>query len=288
MRVEVVALLFIAGERAVVIIIDGPGRSARASCLVHEPSDAVGLTRPETARMAVRASFPPCMRVEMSLSVERRDNLIAARSAAFGKIMRAGQVECDALQQGLLLSFKIATSTMSPARECLRETCQPIISALLERIERDQEMTQSRSYPFEPHRRFICTLWSCTRRVALRFEKRSDPRPGPGEALVKVEACAVCRTDLHVVDGDLPHPKLPIIPGHEIVGRVEALDHASSPDDDGAAHCCAMSAISVRVSKMTASMRRAKAAGRGQRFAQAFAQFRQQLWKARRAELPSR
>jgi len=49
------------------------------------------------------------------------------------------------------------------------------------------------------------------------------PRPGTGEILVAVSACGVCRTDLHVVDGELPHPKLPIVPGHEIVGRVAAL-----------------------------------------------------------------
>ena len=49
------------------------------------------------------------------------------------------------------------------------------------------------------------------------------PRPGAGQALIRVHACAVCRTDLHVCDGELPHPKLPIIPGHEIVGRVEAV-----------------------------------------------------------------
>jgi propanol-preferring alcohol dehydrogenase len=44
--------------------------------------------------------------------------------------------------------------------------------------------------------------------------------PGPGQLLLKVSACAVCRTDLHVVDGELPDPKLPLIPGHEIVGTV--------------------------------------------------------------------
>ena len=49
------------------------------------------------------------------------------------------------------------------------------------------------------------------------------PAPGPADVLVRVAACAVCRTDLHVVDGDLPHPKIPIVPGHEIVGRVEAV-----------------------------------------------------------------
>ena len=48
------------------------------------------------------------------------------------------------------------------------------------------------------------------------------PQPEPGQLLIEIAACAVCRTDLHVVDGELPHPKLPIIPGHEIVGRVIA------------------------------------------------------------------
>jgi propanol-preferring alcohol dehydrogenase len=49
------------------------------------------------------------------------------------------------------------------------------------------------------------------------------PEPGSGQLRLRVAACAVCRTDLHVVDGDLPDPKPEIIPGHEIVGRVEAL-----------------------------------------------------------------
>ncbi|MCB8839896.1 zinc-dependent alcohol dehydrogenase family protein [Aurantimonas sp. VKM B-3413] len=57
----------------------------------------------------------------------------------------------------------------------------------------------------------------------LQFEDRPDPVPGAGEIRVKVEACAVCRTDLHVVDGDLTHPKLPVVPGHEIVGIVDAI-----------------------------------------------------------------
>ena len=49
------------------------------------------------------------------------------------------------------------------------------------------------------------------------------PHPGASEVLVRVAACAVCRTDLHVVDGELPNPKLPLIPGHEIVGHIEEL-----------------------------------------------------------------
>jgi propanol-preferring alcohol dehydrogenase len=55
----------------------------------------------------------------------------------------------------------------------------------------------------------------------LTLEDRPLPSPGEGEMRVRVEACAVCRTDLHVFDGDLPNPKLPLIPGHEIVGIVE-------------------------------------------------------------------
>ena len=47
-----------------------------------------------------------------------------------------------------------------------------------------------------------------------------EPRPGPGQVMLAVRACAVCRTDLHVVDGELPHPKLPLVPGHEIIGTV--------------------------------------------------------------------
>lgn len=57
----------------------------------------------------------------------------------------------------------------------------------------------------------------------LKLVERPNPVPGPKELLVRVEACAVCRTDLHVVDGDLKNPKLPLVPGHEIVGIVEAV-----------------------------------------------------------------
>jgi alcohol dehydrogenase, propanol-preferring len=57
----------------------------------------------------------------------------------------------------------------------------------------------------------------------LVMRERPIPAPGPGEVLVAVAACGVCRTDLHVVDGELPDPALPLVPGHEIVGRVAAL-----------------------------------------------------------------
>jgi len=58
---------------------------------------------------------------------------------------------------------------------------------------------------------------------ALRPEERPDPEPARGEVRIRIEACAVCRTDLHVVDGELPLPRLPIVPGHEIVGIVDRV-----------------------------------------------------------------
>src|SRR2546428_1736919 len=54
----------------------------------------------------------------------------------------------------------------------------------------------------------------------------SKPKPARGQLLVRIATCAVCRTDLHVVDGELPDPKLPLIPGHQIVGHVERIGDA--------------------------------------------------------------
>lgn len=54
------------------------------------------------------------------------------------------------------------------------------------------------------------------------------PHPGPRELLLKVSACGVCRTDLHTVEGELPLPRLPLVPGHQVVGRVEALGSGAS------------------------------------------------------------
>jgi propanol-preferring alcohol dehydrogenase len=62
----------------------------------------------------------------------------------------------------------------------------------------------------------------------LALESLADRTPGRGQIRVKVAACAVCRTDLHVVDGDLAHPNLPIVPGHEIIGRVDALGEGAT------------------------------------------------------------
>ncbi|HEY9084445.1 MAG TPA: zinc-dependent alcohol dehydrogenase family protein [Candidatus Tyrphobacter sp.] len=61
-------------------------------------------------------------------------------------------------------------------------------------------------------------------KTPLRYDEHmADPSPGARQVLLRVLACGVCRTDLHVVDGDLTQPKLPIVPGHEIIGRVAAL-----------------------------------------------------------------
>jgi propanol-preferring alcohol dehydrogenase len=60
-------------------------------------------------------------------------------------------------------------------------------------------------------------------RELLQLRDVEKPRPARGQLLVRIATCAVCRTDLHVVDGELPDPKLPLIPGHQIVGRVEEI-----------------------------------------------------------------
>jgi propanol-preferring alcohol dehydrogenase len=62
-----------------------------------------------------------------------------------------------------------------------------------------------------------------TLRTDLQWTELPDRLPGPGQIRLQVAACGVCRTDLHVVDGELPEPEVPIIPGHEIVGRIDAI-----------------------------------------------------------------
>jgi propanol-preferring alcohol dehydrogenase len=68
---------------------------------------------------------------------------------------------------------------------------------------------------------------------ALAWTELPDRQPGPGEIRVTVAACGVCRTDLHVLDGELPNPRMPIIPGHEIVGRIDAIGAGVSGLDLG-------------------------------------------------------
>ncbi len=60
-------------------------------------------------------------------------------------------------------------------------------------------------------------------KTRLEWTEIADRQPGPGQVRVQIAACGVCRTDLHVVDGELPNPHIPIIPGHEIVGRIDLI-----------------------------------------------------------------
>ena len=66
-------------------------------------------------------------------------------------------------------------------------------------------------------------------REPLRLAQIPEPEPAPGQVLVRVQACAVCRTDLHIVDGELADPKLPLVLGHQIVGEVLASDSRFEP-----------------------------------------------------------
>ena len=57
----------------------------------------------------------------------------------------------------------------------------------------------------------------------LELREVPDPKPGEGQVRVRVRCCGICRTDLHVIEGELPRPTLPLIPGHQIVGTVDAV-----------------------------------------------------------------
>jgi alcohol dehydrogenase, propanol-preferring len=63
---------------------------------------------------------------------------------------------------------------------------------------------------------------------SLQYFNVAEPRPAAYQILIRVAACGICCTDLHVIDGELPNPKLPLVPGHEVVGRVVRCgDHAT-------------------------------------------------------------
>jgi propanol-preferring alcohol dehydrogenase len=70
--------------------------------------------------------------------------------------------------------------------------------------------------------RFVKAMVLDAARESLRLAELPDPAPEPGQVLIRVRACGVCRTDLHIVDGELTEPKLPLVPGHQIVGEVVA------------------------------------------------------------------
>jgi alcohol dehydrogenase, propanol-preferring len=70
-------------------------------------------------------------------------------------------------------------------------------------------------------------------REPLRPAELPDPRPGRGQVLISVSACGVCRTDLHIVDGELSEPKLPLVPGHQIVGTVVGAGEGAERFENG-------------------------------------------------------
>ena len=73
-----------------------------------------------------------------------------------------------------------------------------------------------------------------------------DPQPGGGQVLIRVHACGVCRTDLHVVDGDLTEPKLPLVPGHQIVGTIAATGEGVERFEDRSARRSALAGLDLR------------------------------------------
>jgi len=88
----------------------------------------------------------------------------------------------------------------------------------------------------------------------LALAELPDPVPAPDEILVRVSACAICRTDLHVIDGDLPARTLPIVPGHQVVGHVVASG-AQAQTREAMSVTTAVEALAV-----SASVRRSAAA----------------------------
>ena len=72
-------------------------------------------------------------------------------------------------------------------------------------------------------RAMVLTRCGPVEKAPLSLEQRAVPQPGAGEVRVRVQACGVCRTDLHIVEGELEAVRLPIVPGHQVVGRVDAV-----------------------------------------------------------------
>ena len=97
----------------------------------------------------------------------------------------------------------------------------------------------------------------------LRAAELPDPEPGPGQVLIAVRACGVCRTDLHILDGELERPKLPLVPGHQIVGTVagagrgrSASPRGSGSASPGSAGPTAAAATAARAARTSATRRR--------------------------------
>ncbi len=83
-------------------------------------------------------------------------------------------------------------------------------------------------------------------RDAAALTEIATPRPGPGQLLIRVHACAVCRTDLHIIDGELTQPKLPLIPGHEVVGTVHGTRWRGRPLQGRRSRRCPVARLDLR------------------------------------------
>jgi NADPH:quinone reductase-like Zn-dependent oxidoreductase len=98
-------------------------------------------------------------------------------------------------------------------------------------------------------------------KTLLRMADLPEPKPGPGQVLIHVNVCGVCRTDLHVVDGELTEPKLPIVPGHQIVGvavsageRVERFSPGDRVDSVATVNRVARTSVTKRATPATRLM----------------------------------
>ena len=110
----------------------------------------------------------------------------------------------------------------------------------------------------------------------LRLATFPDPQPGPGEVLIRVGACAACRTDLQICEGDLPPRMLPVIPGHQVAGRIEAVgpgvddwapgDRAGLTWLAGTCGACAFCASAPSCARLANSARSAGSFSRGSSF----------------------
>src|SRR5882724_10604060 len=101
---------------------------------------------------------------------------------------------------------------------------------------RARDIAACAGWPLRPTSQPMRAMLLDQPRAPLREARLPRPVPGPGQVLLDVLACGVCRTDLHVADGELPDPKLPLVLGHEIVGRVAQLGegaHRFNPGDRG-------------------------------------------------------
>ena len=90
----------------------------------------------------------------------------------------------------------------------------------------------------------------------LHLSEVERPTPAAGEIRVKVRACGVCHTDLHVVEGELPDPKLPLIPGHEVVGLVESLGSARRGFRSGIGSACPGCTTPIRPAATASTIRK--------------------------------